>query len=158
MRTTILIITLWFGAFTGAFAADHPIGSLEWSEVIAPFTQEPRNYVMAPLPILRILPEDVVSGSVHQANAGLSGFVVRWTYTKSGAKKVLAFRETYGGQKSLTQIGIYPSHPTVTKLGVPRFFRSDAENKHIWLVNPEDGIWVASQSESRDLIAALQLR
>src|SRR5215470_13902641 len=72
------------------------------------------------VPTLRILPEDVVQDSITEfpsttfegSHLVTNSFAVRWTYTGTGAKKFLDFREAHWGEKVRTVIGNYQSPPS----------------------------------------------
>jgi hypothetical protein len=66
--------------------------------------------VEPPVPIYNINAEDVVPESVRTVQIrtiGTNTVAVFFTYTESGAKKMLDFQEAHAGQKMRTQIGEY---------------------------------------------------
>jgi hypothetical protein len=72
--------------------------SLLWATVC--FAQE------QPIPIIRILPEDVIKDSIHLVQQSTTNsFGVGWTYTEAGAQKMLAFREAHEKQTVREVVG-----------------------------------------------------
>jgi hypothetical protein len=65
------------------------------------------------LPAIRILPEDIIRGSVQQIHFNANNFAVRWTYTEAGARKMLAFWERHKGEKVRTQVGSFETPPGI---------------------------------------------
>lgn len=67
-----------------------------------------------PLPVRRILPEDVVPESVTQWQRDMNKFDVTWLYTEAGARKVADFWESHPRQKARTAIGKFRAEPDKT--------------------------------------------
>src|SRR5579863_2113191 len=72
------------------------------------------------IPTNRILPQDVLQGSVRHGASSLAtnayrtgAFMVSWIYTESGARKELAFWEQNQGKKTRLLIGTYEVEPTI---------------------------------------------
>jgi hypothetical protein len=59
------------------------------------------------LPVSRILPEDIEVGSVQMRRMTTNRFVVRFTYTDAGARKMLAFRREHLGRDVVISVGSY---------------------------------------------------
>jgi len=57
------------------------------------------------VPIRRVLPEDIVQGSIEQFQVITNKIVVRWKYTEAGARRMLAFGEANEGKIVRTTIG-----------------------------------------------------
>src|SRR5580765_4396200 len=100
------------------------------------FTQE------QPVLSIRILPEDVIPESIQEVQLATNKFLVVWTYTDAGAKRMLAFWEAHEGERACTQVGSYASPPTFNPLR-PRLPDSAdsidyAAWKETWLKRPKD--------------------
>jgi len=98
MRTTIILLALWFG-FSDVVLAQNDtfdiFGGLPTANATA--TNGVPNYVSVPeaVPTRRILPEDIVQDSIQLFRFSTNSFAVRWTYTEAGAKKAIAFWEAH---------------------------------------------------------------
>lgn len=107
------------------------------------------------VPTIRILPADIVQGSIEQcpspAPQGTNKFMVRWTYTEAGARKMLAFWRAHAGQKVIEQIGgfevrtiIWPTKPPGwteegwLKRRTDKFFGVSKEDAEKFLAGMED--------------------
>jgi hypothetical protein len=98
MRTTIILLALWFG-FSDVVLAQNDtfdiFGGLPTANATA--TNGVPNCVSVPeaVPTRRILPEDIVQDSIQLFRFSTNSFAVRWTYTEAGAKKAIAFWEAH---------------------------------------------------------------
>jgi hypothetical protein len=109
------------------------------------------------LPVLQIYPEDVVMGSVMKLRLSSDGisnnfFVVRWTFTDAGAKKMLAFRESHQNQKMRMVIGRFESPPEVEQ-------RVDADYqqwKEGWLKHRTDKMFTRCENEQEAIYDGLE--
>jgi hypothetical protein len=104
------------------------------------------------LPTIRILPEDVVQTSIEQARlpAGTNKFVVRWTYTEAGAKKMLAFWQAHAGERVLQQVGEFESRPTIST-AKPSNWTEEG-----WLRSRTDKFLAVSEEDAKKIVAGLK--
>src|SRR5450759_5411016 len=98
MRTTIILLALWFGLPDVVLAQNDTFdifGGLPTANATA--TNGVPNCVSVPeaVPTRRILPEDIVQDSIRLFRFSTNSFAVRWTYTEAGAKKAIAFWEAH---------------------------------------------------------------
>jgi hypothetical protein len=107
----------------------------------------------------RIQPTDVVQDSIKQFTFGTNGFVVRWTFTKAGAQKMLAFHEAHEGEKTTTSIGAYTS-PTIisTFHPIPPYFLTYAQWKEGWLKRRTDKILGKNKNDAQIITAGLTFK
>src|SRR5580765_4002522 len=98
------------------------------------------------LPTRRILPEDIVQDSIRTVRFSTNTFAVRFTYTGSGARKMLAFREAHEGQKVRTVAGEFESPPGEMMFRpMPPHFTTYAEWKEGWLKHRTDKFFGVSE-------------
>ena len=110
-----------------------------------------------PLPVRRILPEDVVQDSVSQWQKGTNKFDVWWIYTEAGAKKVVDFWEAHEGQKARTAIGNFKAEPGRTLFrSTPPALPSFTQWKEGWLKDRTDNISGVSEDEAKEIVAGLK--
>ncbi len=104
------------------------------------------------VPTIRILPEDIVHGSVRQFHFATNKFTVRWTYTEAGAKKMLAFWEQHTGQKARTEVGSF-----VTPLGIlaPHEPATYTVWREGWLKHRTDKLFGVSEEDAKRIVAGL---
>lgn len=110
------------------------------------------------VPTRRILPDEVVQDSVHMMQMRTNNFVVRWTYTEEGAKKMLAFQEANEGQKVRTVIGEVqlPVGEVVGFRPMPPAFTNYAQWKEGWLKHRTDKVMGVSESDAKKIVAGLK--
>jgi hypothetical protein len=117
------------------------------------FTQKPA------VPMLELLPEDVVPSSVMPFVLISNRFEVRWTYTDAGAKKAAAFWEVHDGQPTSLAMGDFVS-PTSEQDS--RALAPGATNypqwKADWLKHPTDKIFVDSDVDEHEILLGLTSR
>ncbi len=112
-------------------------------------------------PMNRILPEDIEPASIRTWRFSTNRFAVMFTYTETGAKKMLAFREAHEGQKVRTAVGEFETHPHEAIFrATPPYFRSYMYHqwKEGWLKRRTDKFADVSQDEARKIVAGLQGR
>ncbi len=107
------------------------------------------------VPTIRILPEDIVRGSVQQFHIATNKFTVRWTYTEAGAKKMLAFREQHTGQKVRTEVGGFETPLGVIPLHDPATYPAWREG---WLKHRTDKFFGVSEEDAKMIVAGLEGR
>jgi hypothetical protein len=114
---------------------------------------------------IKILTEDVVQESIKQrpfaANGAIltNAFIVRWTYTEAGARKLLAFTEAHGGENVRTIIGGFetPIGKIVPFQPLPGC-NSYAEWKEGWLKRRTDKIFGVSEEDAKAIVAGLKVK
>jgi hypothetical protein len=106
----------------------------------------------------RILPEDVVPESVEMWRMGSNKFVVRWTYTESGARKFLALREAYERKAERTVIGSFESPPGLIMefRPMPPTFTNYTQWKEGWLKHRTDKFYGVSEEDAKKIVAGLK--
>ncbi len=109
------------------------------------------------VPTVRILPKDVVQDSVEQVRFTTNTFVVRWTYTEAGARKMLAFREAHEGKKARTVVGSFETPPSeVMFRAMPPLFTNYVQWKEGWLKRRTDKFFGVSEAEANAITASLK--
>jgi hypothetical protein len=109
------------------------------------------------VPARRILPEDVVQNSIKLSRMTTNQFVVRWTYTEAGAKKMLAFNEAHEGQKVRILVGNFelPAHESQFR-PMPPVFTNYAQWKEGWLKHRKDKLFGVSEDDANKILAGLK--
>ena len=109
------------------------------------------------IPTIRLLPEDIVQDSIEQIRFTSNSFVVRWTYTEAGAKKMLAFREAHEGNKVRTVVGNFGSRPTeIIFRPMPPAFTNYTQWKEGWLKRRTDKFFGVSEDDVKAINAGLK--
>jgi hypothetical protein len=104
---------------------------------------------------IRIVPEDIVGGSVQQSRTGTNKFVVRWTYTEAGAKKMLAFWKAHDGQEVVTRVGSFERQSQI----LPRkSYPPGWVNDEGWLKTRTDKFFGVSEEDAKTIIAGFRRR
>lgn len=110
-----------------------------------------------PVPTHRILPEDVVQGSVHQWRMGTNKYAVSWSYTEAGAMKSLAFREANEGRKTCTAVGRFQTPPCEIRFQpMPPMFTNYAQWKEGWLKHRTDKFFGVTEEDANRIVAGLK--
>ncbi len=107
------------------------------------------------LPTIRILPEDIVQDNITQSPSppsplGTNKFTVRWTYTESGAKKMLAFRRSHAGEQVLQQIGSFECRLTISTAKMPGWTEEG------WLKWRTDKFFAVSEEDAKKIVAGFK--
>lgn len=113
------------------------------------------DYVTLPasVPILLILPEDIVQDSIEQFRFDTNKHVVRWTYTEEGAKKMLAFRKAQDGQEVITRVGSFEFRGSIK----PRdSYPPGWVNDEGWLKRRTDKFFGVSEDDARKIVDGLK--
>ncbi len=114
------------------------------------------------VPTLHLLPEDIEQDSILQSHmqdsrAVTNSYVVRWTYTGQGAKKLLDFQEAHRGEKVRTVIGSFRSPLTEIMVFQPmRGFTNYAQWKEGWLKYRTDKFFGVSELDAKAIVAGLK--
>ena len=107
------------------------------------------------IPTIRISPEDVVQDSIQRSQMSTNKFMVRWTYTQAGARKMLAFREAHEGKKVRTVVGSFESAPSeIIFRTMPPVFTNYIQWKQGWLERRTDKFFGMSEEDRRRLLLA----
>jgi hypothetical protein len=116
--------------------------------------QKPAPAPQKPIPTLRLLPEDVEQDSIRQFSGPqtrdmTNNFIVRWTYTEAGARKMLDFKEAHWGEKVRTVIGSFQS-PLGEHVFIPMppHFTNYTQWKEGWLKWRTDKFFFVSESDA----------
>jgi hypothetical protein len=161
MRTTIILILVLFGLSKVVLGENGFASFAALPNESDSTTNKISNYVMAPktVHVFRILPEDVVPDSIQYVRFKTNQFAVRWTYTETGAQKMLAFDEAHEGQQVRTVIGGFESAPgEIAKFQpMPPVFTNYAQWKEGWLQHRTDKLFCVTEDEAKAITAGLQL-
>lgn len=111
MRATFILVAASFGVLTFAMAEEGTLD--EFGTFLADSdTNTPVNYVMAPAPTFRILPQDVVQTSIRVLRHASGDYTVFWAYTEVGEQKRRTFLEAHEGRKIRIAAGKFETPPT----------------------------------------------
>lgn len=108
------------------------------------------------IPTVQILPDDVVQASIQKIRVTTNQVAVKWTYTLSGAKKVLTFREAYLAGDVRTRVGklALPANKMAPR---PRPFSENyAKWKAAWLTKRTDKVFLASETDANAVFNGLK--
>jgi len=109
------------------------------------------------VPVVQILPTDVVQSSIQQSRFGSNRFAVRWTFTEAGAKKMIAFWEVHEGRKISVSVGDFVSPPAKhVFLPMPPLSTNYAQWKAGWLKHRTDKIFLESEADARAVVDGLK--
>ena len=107
MRTTIVLTLVCITSGGRILAQDKSTDLFVWP--VTAKTNAESDYVTLrkPTPTRSIVPEDIEEGSIKMLRMSTNGFVVRFTYTDAGAKKMLDFRREHLGGDVVIRVGSY---------------------------------------------------
>jgi hypothetical protein len=108
------------------------------------------------VPTRRILPEDIVQDSIQLERFTTNSFAVCWTYTKAGAKKMLAFTEAHTGETVRTEVGSYESTGGIAPFTSLPGCASYSEWRAGWLKHRTDKIFCLSKEDAKKIEAGLK--
>jgi Flp pilus assembly secretin CpaC len=103
-----------------------------------------------------ILPEDVIPDSVRLVRFNTNIFAVRWTYTETGAQKLLTFNEAHAGQRAFTVVGDYETRPFEVRFAPTPTFTNYAAWKAGWLQHRTDKFFGLNETEATAIADALR--
>jgi hypothetical protein len=106
------------------------------------------------VPTCRVLPEDIEPDSVGRLQSGTHLFAVRFTYTESSAKKMLAFWREHAGHAVLTQVGNFECLTTIAPLET----RPSGWTEEGWLKRRTDKICVNNEDDVKKIMEGLRKR
>jgi hypothetical protein len=165
MRTTIILTALCFGFCNAGLAQNDTFSTLDWlCPVSFTASNSAPNYVSAPesVPVMRILPENIVPDSIQLVRWSTNTFAVRWTFTEAGAKRMLTFWEAHVGQTICTEVGSYKSTTVIAPCFQPQSFRpmpgcaTYSEWREGWLKHRTDKFCGVSRDDAKRIIAGLK--
>jgi len=112
-----------------------------------------RFYVTAPesVPAEHISPEDIVQDSIQLVRTGTNSFLVRWTYTETGAERMLALREAHRGKKVRTVVGDFQRLCTISE-----FPPNYAQWKESWLKRRTDKFFGVTEDDAKLIMSGLK--
>lgn len=102
-------------------------------------------------PTIRIQPEEVIQNSIEKVRLSPSRFAVRWTYTQSGAERMLKFRRAQAGREVVTVIGGFESRGSIAPLNA----RPSGWTEEAWLKTRTDKIVGLSEDDADKIVAGL---
>jgi hypothetical protein len=151
MRTTLILVLL--SVSSGWSLAQNQSSAF----VVSPFaavTNAGSDYVTLPepTPTRSILPEDIEQDSIQMLRFSTNGFVVRFTYTEAGAKKMLAFRREHAGHEVVIHVGSFERRYTIAPLEVkPAGWTEEGYLKH-----RGDKVFGVSEDEAKKIVDGLK--
>ena len=104
------------------------------------------------LPMRRVLSEDVEPDSIKLEQISTNSFVVRFTYTESGAKKLLTFRREYAGHEAVIQVGSFERRTTIASFES----RSAEWTEEGWLKRRTDKFFGVSEEDAKSIVEGLK--
>jgi hypothetical protein len=104
------------------------------------------------LPTRRILQEDIEQDSIKMERFSTNSFVVRFTYTESGAKKMLAFRREHAGHEVMMHVGNFERRTTIAPLGT----RPAGWTEEGWLKRRTDKFFGVSEDDAKKIVEGLR--
>ncbi|MDE3100592.1 MAG: hypothetical protein KGJ88_14075 [Verrucomicrobiota bacterium] len=108
----------------------------------------------ASLPVIRLMPSDIVQDSIKQVHWTTNTFVVKWKYTRPGAKRMLDFWMQHSGQKVCIVVGSFTT-PPFTAPG-PLNPLDGSHWKKRWLEIRTDEFVNLNQETAKTIVAALK--
>jgi hypothetical protein len=106
------------------------------------------------IPTRRILPEDIEQDSIQTVRFSTNSFVVRFSYTEAGAKKMLAFRREHAGQEVVTQVGNFECRGMVSPIDA----RPQGWTEEAWLKRRTDKFFGVSEDNAKKILEGLRIR
>ncbi len=165
MRTKIILIALWFGFRNAGLAQNDTFDTFDWlCPVSFTATNAAPNYVSAPksVPVISILPENIVADSVQLVRFSTNTFAVKWTYTEAGARRMLTFWEAHVGQTVCTEVGSYKFTGVIAPCFRPQSFQpmpgcaTYFEWREGWLKHRTDKFCGVSRDDAKRIMAGLK--
>jgi hypothetical protein len=106
------------------------------------------------LPTCRILPIDVEQNTIKQFHTSdrTNLFTVGWTYTESGAKKMLAFRKAHEAEEVQQQVGEFEFRGMIFT-AKPKGWTEEG-----WLKSRTDAFWGVTEEDAKKIIAGLMAK
>ena len=103
-------------------------------------------------PTRRILPEDIEQDSIKMWLQGTNLFLVRWTYTEAGARKLLAFQREHAGQNVNLQIGSFEHRVSIAPLDM----RPSGWTEEGYLKHRGDKFFGVSKGDAKGIVEGLR--
>lgn len=105
-------------------------------------------------PAVRLVPADIVQESLKTVRWTTNSYAVKWRYTETGAKKVLAFWGRHEGQKVCFQVGAYITPAFVAPASIDPLTHSDWRES--WLKRRTDQLLNLGENDVTTVVAALK--
>ena len=159
MRTIIFPIALWFGVCRAGLAQNDTFDTFGWPPQVSVIGADATpNCLSTPefVHVRRILPEDIVQGSIQLFRFATNSFAVRWTYTEAGANKMLAFTEAHTGEMVRTEVGRYEFIGGIAPFTSLPGCASYSEWRAGWLKHRTDKFYGVSEEDAKMIIAGLK--
>ena len=155
MRTTIIFIGLWFGICNAGATQNDILDSFGWSPQAG--ITAPSNYVSAPaVPVRCILPDEIIQDSIQLLQFTTNDFMVKWTYTEAGARKMLAFDEAHMGKTVRIEVGSYEFTGRIAPFTSLPGCASYAEWRAGWLKHRTDKFFCVNEEDAKEILAGLK--
>ena len=104
------------------------------------------------LPTRHILSDDIEQDSIKMERFSTNSFVVRFSYTESGAKKMLAFRREHAGHKAMIRVGSFERLTTIASLET----RPAGWTEEGWLKRRTDKFFGVSEEDAKKIVEGLR--
>jgi len=164
MRKTLMLLSIFFAAVVAGLGQD--AATLTGPVIPQDILEDPLLFPTAGVGVLGpesvadqvIRADDVEEDSIKVLPFSTDRLYVRWTYTKEGAEKMLAFWESHRGQTVRTVSGTFESKVgEVAKFQpMPPAFTTYAEWREGWLRSRTDDYAGLTREEARKLVAGLK--
>ncbi len=108
------------------------------------------------VPTRSIIPEDIIQDSIQTVRFGTNRFAVRWTYTETGAGKMLAFEEAHVGETARTEVGGFAGTAKIARFSPLPGCASYSEWRAGWLKRRTDKFVGVSEEDAKKIVAGLK--
>jgi hypothetical protein len=106
------------------------------------------------IPTRRILPDDIEQDSIKVVQFSTNRFAVRFTYTESGARKMLAFRHEHSGCEFMLQVDGFQRRGKIAPVSV----RPQGWTEEGYLRHRGDKLFGVSQEDAEKIVAGLRTK
>jgi hypothetical protein len=106
------------------------------------------------LPIIHLVPSDIVRDSIKQVHWTTNTFAVKWKYTEPGAKRMLDFWMQHSGKKVCITVGKFTTPPFIAPEPLNPLTHSDWKKR--WLEIRTDQFINLSQNDARTIMAGMK--
>lgn len=153
MRTTLIFVLLCVNS-GWTLAQNQTSAFVVWPFATA--TNAVSDYVTLPepTPARSILPEDIEQDSIQMLRFSTDGFVVRFTYTEAGAKKMLAFRREHAGHEVVMHVGSFERRYTIAPLEA----KPAAWTEEGYLKHRGDKFFGVSEDDAKKIVDGLKTK
>jgi hypothetical protein len=105
------------------------------------------------LPLRRILPEDIEQSSIRLVRIATNSFAVRFTYTETGARKMLAFEREHRGQEIIIRVGTFEHRGTIASS-----VQTPGWTEEGWLKWRTDKFFGVNEDQAKQIVDGLKSR